>query len=35
MCCKYAASSQTARMAALENIGARRGDKEVLMLRAT
>jgi hypothetical protein len=35
MCCRAALSSQTARMAALDNIGARRGDKEVLMMRAT
>jgi hypothetical protein len=35
MRCRQAVSSQTARMAALENIGARRGDREVLMLRAT
>jgi hypothetical protein len=35
MCCRYAASSQTARMAAVENIGARRDDRDVLMLRAT
>ena len=35
MCCRYVASSQTARMAALDSIGASRGDREVLMMRAT
>jgi hypothetical protein len=35
MFCRVAASSQTARMAALDSIGARRGERDVLILRAT
>jgi hypothetical protein len=35
MCWRTAASAQTARMAALEKMGARRGDRDVLMMRAT
>jgi hypothetical protein len=35
MCWRYVASSQIARMAALDSMGASRGDREVLMLRAT
>jgi len=35
MCWRYAASSQIVRMAALDSMGASRGDREVLMLRAT
>jgi hypothetical protein len=35
MCCRYATSSHTARIAALDNIGASRGDRDVLMMRAT
>src|SRR5215211_7039587 len=33
MFCRYATSSQTARMAALESIGARRGERSVLIAR--
>jgi len=35
MCWRYATSSQIARMAALDSIGASRGESEVLMMRAT
>jgi hypothetical protein len=32
---RHARSSHTARMAALDSIGASRGEREVLMMRAT
>jgi hypothetical protein len=35
MFCRVDRSSQTARMAALDSIGASRGERDVLMLRAT
>jgi hypothetical protein len=35
MCWRYVASSQTARMAALDSMGASIGESEVLMIRAT
>jgi hypothetical protein len=35
MCWRQAASSQTARMAALDSMGASKGEREVLMMRAT
>jgi hypothetical protein len=35
MFCSVERSSQTARMAALDSIGASRGERAVLMLRAT
>jgi hypothetical protein len=35
MCWRHTISSQTARMAALDNIGASKGEREVLMMRAT
>jgi hypothetical protein len=35
MFCRHAASSQTARMAGLDSIGASRGERDVLMVRAT
>jgi hypothetical protein len=35
MFCRHATSSQIARIAALDSIGASRGDKAVLMMAAT
>jgi hypothetical protein len=33
MCCTKAASSQTARIATLDSMGASRGERDVLMVR--